>query len=82
MFTAAEAAAYLAGAEGIRDAAERGASFATVSTRLVDGSLVVTVEDDGRDRTAPLVALEDRFGAVGGVLVLEPRRIRGEVPCG
>ena len=79
---AAEAAAYLAGAEGIRDAAERGASFATVSTRLVDGSLVVTVEDDGRDRTAPLVALEDRFGAVDGELVLEPRRIRGEVPCG
>jgi signal transduction histidine kinase len=78
----AEAAAYLVAAGGIDDAVERGATYATVSTTLTGGSLVITVEDDGAMRTSPLVALEDRLGAVGGELVLEPLRIRGEVPCG
>ena len=78
---AAEAAAYLAAAEGIHDAAERRATLVTISVSLADGSLVITVEDDGSERTASHLALADRFGAAGGELILEPRRIRGEVPC-
>jgi signal transduction histidine kinase len=78
---AAEAAAYIAAEEGIRDAAERRATLVTISVSLADGSLVITVEDDGSERTASHVALADRFGAAGGELILEPRRIRGEVLC-
>jgi signal transduction histidine kinase len=78
---AAEAAAYIAAEEGIRDAAERRATLVTISVSLGDGSLVITVEDDGSERTASHVALADRFGAAGGELILEPRRIRGEVRC-
>jgi signal transduction histidine kinase len=78
---AAEAAAYLAAAEGIHDAAERRATLVTISVSLADGSLVITIEDDGSERTASHVALADRFGAAGGELILEPRRIRGEVLC-
>ena len=78
---AAEAAAYIAAEEGIRDAAERRATLVTISVSLADGSLVITVEDDGSQRTASHVALADRFGAAGGELILEPRRIRGEVRC-
>jgi signal transduction histidine kinase len=78
---AAEAAAYLAAAHGIGDAADRGASFATVTTTLANGSLVVSIEDDGSERTSPHVALADRLGAVGGELVVEPRALRGEIPC-
>jgi signal transduction histidine kinase len=79
--SAAEAAAYLAASEGIRDAVERGASFVDISVTVADGSLVITVEDDGSERVSPHIALADRFGAAGGELILEPRRIRGEVPC-
>jgi hypothetical protein len=67
--------------EGIRDAVERGATFVDISVRVADGSLVITVEDDGSERVSPHIALADRFGAAGGKLILEPRRIRGKVPC-
>jgi signal transduction histidine kinase len=79
--SAAEAAAYLAASEGIRDAVERGASFVDISVTVADGSLVITVEDDGSERVSPHIALADRFGAAGGELILEPQRVRGEVPC-
>ncbi|HET6713344.1 MAG TPA: histidine kinase [Actinomycetota bacterium] len=79
---AADAAAYLVAEEGISDAAGRGATHAMISATRAEGRLVITVEDDGAGRTSRLVGLQDRLGAAGGELVLEPRRIRGEVPCG
>ena len=78
---AAEAAAYLVAAGGIRDALERGATYAAISATLVDGTLVITLEDDGVGRTSRLVALEDRIGSVGGDLFEEPRNLRAEIPC-
>ena len=67
---AARAAAY---ASRPRDpkAAQRGATAVTIAATLVEGSVVITVEDDGSDRTSSLTSLADRVGAVGGDLVLE-----------
>jgi signal transduction histidine kinase len=78
---AAEAAAYLLASGGIGDALERGATYAAISATLVDGTLVITVEDDGVGRTSRLVALQDRIGSVGGELFEEPRNIRAVIPC-
>ena len=46
---AVETAAYLLVAEALQDAADRGASHATISAVQDGGRLVVTVEDDGTD---------------------------------
>jgi signal transduction histidine kinase len=78
---AVETAAYLLVAEALRDAAGRSASHATVSTVLHGGRLVVTVNDDGTDRTTPMVQLADRVGALDGRLALGPTRLRAELPC-
>jgi hypothetical protein len=43
---------------------------------------VVTVGDDGTDRTATMVQLADRVGALGGQLAVEPTRLQAELPCG
>jgi signal transduction histidine kinase len=77
-----ETAAYLLVAEALQDAAGRGASHATVSVHQDGGRLVVTVEDDGIDRTAAMVQLTDRVGALDGRLAVEPTRLRAELPCG
>jgi signal transduction histidine kinase len=79
---AVETAAYLLVAEALQDAAGRGASHATVSVHQDGGRLVVTVEDDGIDRTAAMVQLTDRVGALDGSLAVEPTRLRAELPCG
>jgi signal transduction histidine kinase len=76
-----ETAAYLLVVEALDDAG-RGASHAAVSAVQDDGRLVVTVEDDGTDRTAAMVQLADRIGALDGRLDIEPRRLRAELPCG
>jgi signal transduction histidine kinase len=76
-----ETAAYFAVAEAVDDAARRGADHAAVSVVHDDGRLVVTVEDSGCDRTSPMVALADRVGALGGILVVEPTMLRAEIPC-
>jgi signal transduction histidine kinase len=78
---AVETATYLLVAEALDDAAVREASHATVSVVRTGGWLVVTVEDDGSDRTAELVQLADRVGALDGRLVVEPTRLRAEIPC-
>jgi signal transduction histidine kinase len=80
--TAIETAAYLLAAEALDDAAGRGASHATVSVVRDDGRLVVTVEDDGTDRTSAMVQLADRVGALDGQLAVEATRLRAELPCG
>jgi hypothetical protein len=46
------------------------------------GRLVVTVQDDGTDRTSSMVQLADRVGALEGRLAVEPTRLRAELPCG
>ena len=78
---AVEAAAYLVVAEALDDAAGRGASQATVGVVRDGGQLVVTVGDDGTDRTAAMVQLADRIGALDGRLAVEPTRLRAELPC-
>jgi signal transduction histidine kinase len=77
-----ETAAYLLVAEALQDAAGRGASHATVSLAQDGGRLVVTVQDDGTDRSAALVQLADRVGALDGRLTVEPTRLHAELPCG
>jgi signal transduction histidine kinase len=79
---AVETAAYLLVAEALQDAADRAATHATVSAIQDTRRLVVTVKDDGSDRTSSMVQLADRVGALGGSLTVEPRRLRAELPCG
>ena len=43
---------------------------------------MVTVHDDGTDRTSAMVQLADRVGALDGRLAVEPTRLRAELPCG
>src|SRR5262249_54812545 len=77
----AEAAAYFTVAEAVEDAARRGADRATVTVMPEGGRLVVTVEDNGADRAAPMTALADRVGALGGSLLVQPTVCRAEIPC-
>jgi signal transduction histidine kinase len=77
-----ETCAYLLVAEALDDAAGRDASHTTVSVVQDGGRLVVTVDDDGTDRTATMVQLADRVGALDGGLAVEPTRLRAELPCG
>jgi signal transduction histidine kinase len=77
-----ETCAYVLVAEALQDAAGRDASHATVSVARDGGRLVVTVEDDGTDRTSAMVQLADRVGALDGQLAVEPTRLRAELPCG
>jgi signal transduction histidine kinase len=79
---AVETAAYLLVAEALDDAAGRGATQAMVSTSQEGGRLVVTVHDDGTDRSSSMVQLADRVGALDGRLSVEPTRLRAELPCG
>jgi signal transduction histidine kinase len=79
---AVETAAYLLVAEALDDAAGRGASHAAVSAVRDGGRLVVTVQDDGTNRTSSMVQLADRIGALGGRLTVEPTRLLAELPCG
>jgi signal transduction histidine kinase len=76
-----ETAAYFLVLEAVNDAARRNADSASVTVAHIDGRLVVTVEDDGSDRTSPMVALADRVGALGGSLVVEQTMCRAEIPC-
>jgi signal transduction histidine kinase len=78
---AVETAAYFLVAEALEDAARRGAGYAAVIAVHQDGRLAVTVEDDGRGRVSPLGRINDRVGALGGILRLEPTTIRAEIPC-
>jgi signal transduction histidine kinase len=78
---AVETCAYLLVAEALDDATGRDASHATVSLARDGGRLVITVDDDGTDRTAAMVQLADRVGALDGQLTVEPRRLRAELPC-
>ncbi len=76
-----ETCAYLLVAEALDDAAGRDASHTTVSMVQDSGRLVVTVDDDGTERTSSMVQLADRVGALDGGLAVEPTRLRAELPC-
>jgi signal transduction histidine kinase len=78
---AVETCAYLLVTEALDDAAGRDASHGTVSVVQDGGRLMVSVEDDGTDRTSSMVQLADRVGALDGQLTVEPRRLRAELPC-
>jgi signal transduction histidine kinase len=78
---AVETAAYLVVAEALDDAAGRDASHAAVSATRDGGRLVVTVQDDGTDRSSAMVQLADRVGALDGRLAVEPTRLQAELPC-
>jgi signal transduction histidine kinase len=76
-----ETAAYRAVREGIDDAAVRGATFVSVDVGREERRLIVTLRDDGADRTSPLVHLADRIGALGGSLEVGETTLRAIVPC-
>jgi len=42
---------------------------------------LVTVEDDGSDRSSALIHLADRVGALGGSLEVGQTTLRAEIPC-
>jgi len=76
-----ETAAYFTVAEAVDDAARRDADHAAVTVAHDNGRLVVTVEDNGSDRTSTMIGLADRVGALGGSLALAPTTLRAEIPC-
>jgi signal transduction histidine kinase len=76
-----EAAAYFAIVAAVDDAAGRDASRTVVTLARRDGRLLVTVEDDGAARAAPLPALAERVGALGGTLSPGPTAYQFEIPC-
>jgi signal transduction histidine kinase len=79
---AVETAAYLLVAEGLDDAEHRDASHVIVDI-VQDGEwLVITVEDDGCNRTSRFVDVADRVGALSGRLTVERTRLKAELPCG
>jgi signal transduction histidine kinase len=79
---AVETAVYVAVAEAIECAALRGAAHADVTVTRDEGSLVVTVRDDGPDGRRQLVSLADRVGALGGSLAVTQTECRAAIPCG
>lgn len=78
---AVETAAYATVAEAVDDATVRGATFVTVAASQEDGLLVIEVEDDGRARTSPPSAVDDRVGAIGGSADVGPSGLRAVLPC-
>lgn len=76
-----EAAAYFGVVEAVEDASHRGATSATITVHREREHLVIAVDDDGETRTSPLTALEDRIGAIGGSVNLDPTRCRLDIPC-
>jgi signal transduction histidine kinase len=89
---AVEVAAYFAVCEALANIAKHSrASRASVRGRLVDGVLVVEVQDDGVGGADPaagsgLTGLADRISVVDGRLLLSspdggPTLIRVEIPC-
>jgi signal transduction histidine kinase len=76
-----ETAAYLLVVEALEDAVARDATYAAVTAMRRDERLIVSVEDDGSERTSAMVRPADRVGAVGGTLEVGPATVRAEIPC-
>jgi signal transduction histidine kinase len=78
---AVEATTYVTIADGVEDAVERGATFVSVSVVREGDRLLVSVEDDGTERSSSLVHVLDRVGALGGSADLGATSLRAEIPC-
>jgi signal transduction histidine kinase len=78
---AVETTAYVAVADAIEDARRRGASFLAARVVREGDRLVIIAEDDGAPRSARLVRLADRVGALGGSLDAGATTLRAEIPC-
>ncbi len=76
-----ETAAYLTAVEAVDDAASRNAGYAAISVAEADGSLSISVEDNGMSRNSSMIHAADRVGAVGGTLSVQPTSLRAEFPC-
>jgi len=88
-----ETAAYFVASEALANAAKHArASLVTLSAARRNGSLVVSVRDDGVGGARPadgsgLVGMTDRVSALGGSLVVaspqgEGTMVTAELPCG
>jgi signal transduction histidine kinase len=75
-----ETAAYFTVVQALGEAAERGASYASVSIGDGGGKLVVQVDDDGASRTCEPTRIADRVGALGGTLELGTTKLTAEIP--
>ena len=76
-----ESAAYFAVAEAIDDAAERAATSVRVGVRRARERLVISVEDDGRQRRTSLEHVADRIGALGGSVEVGPNALEASISC-
>jgi signal transduction histidine kinase len=76
-----ERTAYVVVDAAIEDAAGRGATWLAARVTHDADRLVVTTDDDGPTRTARLVHLADRVGALGGSLLVGDTQLRAELPC-
>ena len=76
-----ERTAYVVVDVAIEDAAGRGATWLAVRVGQDRERLVVATDDDGAPRSAGLVHLADRVGALGGSLVAGDTKLRAEMPC-
>jgi signal transduction histidine kinase len=76
-----ETAAYVVVVEALDDATARGATQAAVTAVRDNDELVVTVDDDGSERTSTIVQLDDRVGALGGRLEVGSMTLRAAIPC-
>jgi glucose-6-phosphate-specific signal transduction histidine kinase len=56
-------------------------SFVSVDVDREGERLLVTIEDDGSDRSSPLIHLADRIGALGGSLEVSQTTLRAAIPC-
>ena len=76
-----ERTAYVVVDVAIEDAAGRGATWLAVRVGQDRERLLVATDDDGAPRSAGLVHLADRVGALGGSLVAGDTNLRAEMPC-
>jgi signal transduction histidine kinase len=76
-----ERTAYVVVDVAIEDAVGRGATWLAVRVDQDRERLVVATDDDGAPRSAGLVHLADRVGALGGSLVAGDTKLRAEMPC-
>lgn len=77
---AVEMAAYVVVREALDDASERGATNVTAHTEYTESRFVLTVEDDGSERTSSMIVAADRVAALGGTLQVESRTLRADLP--
>ncbi|MEO5704677.1 MAG: histidine kinase [Candidatus Limnocylindrales bacterium] len=76
-----ETTAYAVVTEAVDDAGSRGATYCSVEAGVVDGRLILRVEDDGEPNVWPPTLIADRIGALGGTIIQEPGGLTVELAC-